>query len=231
MSRKKYPDGRNWDDVKVSIMFKEYNDIMAMDILKRIPHWPNKKGIKGLPQIHKLLQWIVAVYDPHSPLQAEYRGDIKAKRIMAAEICGFTMKKGVWEPDIYDSIITGSLDLDDEKDPDLDEKENNMTERFLVNKVMDMITGYIIYAGGHKWQNLCSYENYYIELLYQMNKPLSSGGKDKDIMDALTKKDKLKESLESTSKLIEKSWEELIQEDTSVKIMLERQIPVKPENQ
>ena len=223
----RYPDGRDWSSVKAPIMFKEFNEVIAMDIIHRIDHWP-RTGVKGMPQIHKIMQWIVAVYDPKSPLQREYKGDVRAKKEHAAKIVGFEKKDGVWKPDIYDSLLSSSM-APPEEEPDEDDLDKP-SERLINEKVMRMIVGYVLWAAGRKWQALCSYENFYTELIYLINKPLSSE-KSKDLMEALKKKNEIKNSIRDTDKMIEEAWEEIIQEDKDLVPFLEREKPIRPENQ
>ena len=228
METVKYSDGRDWSRVKAKIMFKEYNEVMAMDIVKKIPNWP-KTGWKHFEQLHKFLQWIVAVYDPNSPLQVDYRGEIKGKRKEAAKIVGFEFKKDSWKPKIYHDLIEGSLPIEEIVEEEEDEEEKDYSEKRIIRMMMKCISGYLIYASGHKWRNLCAYENYYVELYYQINNPLSAD-KSKDLMQALATKDKMVSALERTSELIEKTWDEILQEDKELQVYMEHQMPLKPEN-
>lgn len=150
----------------------------------------------------KKVQYFVLMYDKGSPLIHKY-SDINIRKDKAFETAGFDKYRAV-------KMMESLRHLEEEND---------------VKVIAQMLKK----QADHSLSFLISQEELFYELLNHVMEPISKEESDKDKMDALIKKSKLSEEMESISDRIEKYRARYFRGDTNLEKKIRRSFSYSPE--
>lgn len=147
--------------------------------------------LKQISSDEKLLRYIIALYDPGSPIIPLYR-DIKIRKEIAADFAGYER-------------------TDTERREALFELKDD-TVREAVIKFLTT------FAFPREWYMICANEQTFFEFGERMMKPIEKkdGEKDKDEISAIQVKSKLSEEMEKLSQRIEAGYRKVFGSDDSL---------------
>ena len=160
-----------------------YRGVMEIETQdhKKLKSMPGFEGV-DFSAIHsqrlvKKVQYFVLMYDKGSPLIQKY-SDLEVRKDKAFEVAGFDKYRST-------ELMESLRNLDNEDD-------------------VKLIAQLLKKQADHSLSFLISQEELFYELLNHVMEPINKEESDKDKMDALIKKSKLSEEMESISDRIEK---------------------------
>lgn len=168
-----------------------------------LPKKKDEKDLKGVDD--KILRYVIALYDPRSPLIKDYP-ELGSRKIAAARVAGF---------DLINDAET--LELIYECDSD-----------FLV----DIIVNYLKLVKNRVWAAIVSDEQTYWEFVRRLLAPITAGDKDnaKDLISATGLKTKLSNDKEEIGDRLENNWNKLIGDDGGLKKKAQIKTTFSPED-
>lgn len=145
--------------------YPKLKDIVVKDDYLNLDKWEGEKDLHIYVPVDKLTRYIVALYDPKSPLIKGESNLIQRKEI-AASIAGFDTDK---EEDMLDIVYNCKYE-----------------------HVVQMIQNYLRYfVKSMEWAMLVSYESAFWEFQSRIMQPIERGDRDKDLVSAVQSKTKL----------------------------------------
>lgn len=151
----------------------------------------------------KLLRYILALYDPKSPIVKD-NPDLGSRKIAAAHLAGYNTGR---ETDKLELIYTC---------------ESEFMVGVIVNFMRQIVQSRV-------WASLQADEQTYWEFIYRMLLPINRDKGDKDQVQAVAVKTKLSEDKESIMARIDNSWNKFIGEDDDLRKKIKK-IDYSPES-
>jgi hypothetical protein len=139
--------------------------------------------------INKVLRYIFYLYDKSSPM-IHFFPDIKRRKRECASLAGFNIAKDV-------------------------DRLNDLYE-VREDRVADIICDFIMSQGSHKWSMIVTNEHTFHEYQRAMFRPILMVKDDKQRMDALLVKSKLREESDTISSKLEAYYSDLFHSETKV---------------
>jgi hypothetical protein len=152
----------------------------------------------------RLVRYILALYDPQSPIIKEYP-DLTSRKRAAAEIAGYNAEK---ERELLDIVFACDS-----------EYMVNVIVAFLKNIVQSRL-----------WASIQADEQTFWEFVGRMMLPIAKDNKDKDMVSAVAMKTKLSEDKESISTQLEKNLQRFFSDDDNLKKKVEKKNNWSPES-
>lgn len=144
----------------------------------------------------KLLRYIIALYDPKSPIVRD-NPDLAQRKIEAAQLAGYDLKK------------------DDEKLEILYACDSDYMVAIIVNYLRNIVKSRV-------WASIQADEQVFWEFIGRLYKPISEES-DKDDINAGEKKIKLSQGKETISVQIDSNWSKFLGDDEELKKKVKKQ--------
>lgn len=143
----------------------------------------NHPELEVVSKDEKLLRYIIALYDPNSPLVSQFK-DIGTRKKIAAEFAGYVLD------DIKDILNL--------KDPEF------------LSSLMRFFTEF---AYPREWFMICANEQTFYEFGERMMQPIKVQDKEKDEISAIAVKTKLSEDMQDINSRIEGLYKKMFGEE------------------
>jgi hypothetical protein len=115
---------------------------------------------------NKVIRYIIYCYDFNSELIREYKGDIKKRREVAADLAGFERRtNGRWPDNIYEMM---DLIVSEER-----EVIGTGKKQYVVPNIVDMVVAYLKYINNIAWNEIVALEHAYYDNFQNIAKNIS----------------------------------------------------------
>src|SRR5688572_27454825 len=140
-----------------------------------------------LSEDERVIRYVLALYDPKSPLVRDYP-DLNTRKIAAATIAGFD--------------ITA--------DEECTNKLFSCNSEFLVEMIINFLRTVV---KSRTWAALQADEQTFWEFIIRLMLPITRGDKDKDLVGAVSVKTKLSEDKENINDRLDRNWSRFLGDD------------------
>lgn len=152
----------------------------------------------------RLVRYILALYDPQSPIIKEYP-DLTSRKMAAADVAGYHAVK---EQELLDVIFA-------------------CDSEYMVNIVVSFLRNIV---QSRLWASIQADEQTFWEFISRMMLPIAKDNKDKDMVSAVAMKTKLSEDKEGIAVQLEKNWQKFFSDDEGLKKKVEKRNNWSPES-
>jgi hypothetical protein len=174
----------------------------AKDDFKKCFFNPYDKGLMDNPRVQQLIpdkedllsddaartmRYVVALYDPKSPLVRDYP-DLNTRKIAAATIAGF------------------DINVDAESEEMLFTCDSEFLVQLIVNYLRYVVKSRV-------WAALQADEQTFWEFVTRLMLPITRGDKDRDLVGAVSVKTKLSEDKENINDRLDRNWSRFLADD------------------
>lgn len=152
----------------------------------------------------RLVRYILALYDPQSPIVKEYP-DLTSRKLAAADIAGYHAVK---EQELLDIIFA-------------------CDSEYMVSIIVSFLRNIV---QSRLWASIQADEQTFWEFISRMLLPIAKDNKDKDMVSAVAMKTKLSEDKEGIAVQLEKNWQKFFADDDGLKKKIEKRNNWSPES-
>jgi hypothetical protein len=152
----------------------------------------------------RLVRYILALYDPQSPIIKEYP-DLTSRKMAAADIAGYHAEK---ERELLDKVFA-------------------CDSEYMVAIIVSFLKNIV---QSRLWASIQADEQTFWEFVGRMMLPIAKDNKDKDMVSAVAMKTKLSEDKESIVTQLEKNWQRFFADDDNLKKKVEKKNNWSPES-
>lgn len=153
----------------------------------------------------KMVRYVLALYDPKSPLVKDYP-ELYSRKVAAAEVAGFNIS--------IDTELLGTL--------------YSCNDEYLVEFIVNYLR-YIVQSRA--WASITADEQTFWEFVSRMLLPINRTMKDRDDVSAVSLKTKLGEDKEAIADRLERSWNRFLGDDEDLKKKVNKAKGWSPEEQ
>mgnify|MGYP006933437131 CR=1 FL=1 len=186
--------------------------------------YPKLKDILGEIE-ERSARYILLMYDKNSPLKDAYP-DIEKRKMFAADIAGF-------DPDIDKEVIEELRTFSRRKKLEGgDIAVNEKGELIIIptDDLLECLTKYLIHQSNRVWAMIVANESAFYEYHRKVMTEVTDGG-DKDVLQAVTIKTKLMESMDDIDKRLQGYYRELSGNDRTLEESLTKRKKISAESQ
>lgn len=180
-------------------IFEEYPRLLVM-----LPREAKDKIFDNDDQI-RMIRYVLALYDPKSPLIRDYP-ELNSRKIAAAELAGYDL----------------------EKDASITEKLFRCDNEYLVEFIITFLKTVV---QSRAWASITADDQTFWEFVSRMLLPINRTEKDKDDVSAVSLKTKLGEDKENIADRLERNWNRFLGEDEDLKKKVQQKKGWSPEEQ
>lgn len=163
---------------------------------------PDMSGEK-VELLSRVMRYILALYDPKSPLIADYP-DLGTRKTAAAEVAGFDRSADI---ETLEMLYTCDSEL---------------VVTIIVNFLREIVQ-------SRAWASVQADEQTFWEFIQRMMLPINRTTKDKDDVSAVALKTKLSEDKESIGRRLDQNWLKFFSDDEDLKTKVEKKKSFSPE--
>jgi hypothetical protein len=143
-----------------------------------------------------MIRYVLALYDPKSPIIKDYP-DLNTRKTAAAEIAGYNLEK---DTDVLQVIYTCNSEY---------------LVEFIVTYLRQIVQ-------SRSWASITADEQTYWEFIQRMMLSINRTNKDKDDVSAVALKTKLGEDKENIAERLERNWNRFLGDDEELKKKIQK---------
>jgi hypothetical protein len=181
-------------------LFEQYPRLLEM-----LPRDRNEKLFSSDQEQERMISYVLALYDPKSPLAKDYP-ELNTRKTAAAEVAGYDLEQ---DKDVLETIFRCDSEY--------------MVE-FIVTYLRQIVQ-------SRSWASITADEQTYWEFVQRMLLPINRTSKDKDDVSAVALKTKLGEDKENIADRLERNWNRFLGDDEELKRKVQKAKGWSPEEQ
>jgi hypothetical protein len=164
----------------------------------------------------KLLRYIIALYDPASPLKKELP-DLNIRKQQAAILAGYDLVKDADQLELIYAFMAKVQ---------ITEEGKTLTVTATDSVLVDVVDGFLKrHIQSRLWAMICSFEQTWWEWNARMMKPVMSlAGKDKDEMQAIQIKSKIAEEMDKLNTKLDEYYDKFYHGDSQLQEAVKKRI-------
>lgn len=181
-------------------LFEEYPRLLEM-----LPRDSSDRTFTSDRDEEKMIRYVLALYDPKSPLVKDYP-DLNTRKTAAAEVAGYDLEE---DKDVIDRLFRC---------------DSEYLVEFIVTYLRQIVQ-------SRSWASITADEQTYWEFVSRMLLPINRTNKDKDDVSAVALKTKLGEDKENIAERLDRNWNKFLGDDEELKRKVQKAKGWSPEEQ